>query len=413
MAKNHDGWTNIFTRLSIVDQVNSKGYFDISADQIKAIGGREPRLMAKIDFREHLPPVMAANQMAILAINNGMYRIARFDPFIDINPDVQVTPAQVRFPENIITLNPKSLANESAALDAAMVSGALEDVFGEKIALTIRGRSRSPDFTLNLARTDFPVSGVQIEIDGGYEGSRTVNLVEAKIGTRSNLSIRQLIYPQRAWECNIGHRKTVRTYICFYQEPILRFIPVLFANGTCRADHANERAFILEQKAHLDLAAIRVDASAKIPVADVPFPQADRFETVLAMLGVIANAEGQEMTMEALLDEFDIVQRQIYYYTSVLRWLGLAEAGEQFIRLTEHGHLTAAMSHAEKIQVLAETIFREPVFHFALHHPGESVPAKLFARWKVNSPSTQNRRMQTVRAWIKFFESFSQTAHKS
>lgn len=61
MARNHDGWDEIFSELPIVESVNTTGYFDITADQIKAISKREPRLMAKIDFREHLPPQWKPN----------------------------------------------------------------------------------------------------------------------------------------------------------------------------------------------------------------------------------------------------------------------------------------------------------------------------------------------------------------
>ena len=86
MSQNHDGWAEIFSEMKIVEHVNRRGHFDISASQIKKISKREPRLMAKIDFREHLPPVMECEQMGIMAITNGSYRIARFDPFIKIPP---------------------------------------------------------------------------------------------------------------------------------------------------------------------------------------------------------------------------------------------------------------------------------------------------------------------------------------
>jgi len=402
MALNHDGWDEIFHALPILDRVDEIGHFDITADQIKVISGREPRLMAKIDFREHLPRIMEREGLALLAITNGTYRIAKFDPFIEIESASQVTPVSISFPSNIITLNPQRLAHESAALDAAAVSGILAQVFGEDAPLTIRGRSRSPDFNFFLDGIEFPVSGVQIEVDGGYEGPTSVNLIEAKIGSRNNLNVRQLIYPQLAWEQTIGQRKAVRTYICFYQEPVLRFIPIVYEGGQCIADHSQEMAFIIEPEARFDLRSIAVNPNADVPVMGVPFPQADRFETALAMFTIVVRE--QEISKEQLLEDFDVDPRQIDYYSNVLRWMGLVVTDRGVILLTQAGREIANLPHAEKIRRMAEIIFREPIFHHALHHGVENVPHELFARWHCNSATTRNRRLQTVRAWIQFFE---------
>jgi len=404
MALNDEGWNEIFTKLPIVESVNVHGYFDITADQIKEFSKREPRLMAKIDFREHIPSVMSKENLAILAIANGTYRIGRFDPFININPVSIVTPSSFAFPGNIITLNPQKLAHESAALDAALVSGILNKVFGEDVALTIRGRSRSPNFVFPLNGISFPISGVQIEVDGGYEGTTTVNLVEAKVGPRDNISVRQLIYPQLAWESIIGKRKIVKTFICFYQEPILRFIPVIYAHGVCNADHSNELAFILEPFAKLNLSTIQANPSAPFPVLGVPFPQADNFDTVLAMFSIIVNEE--KISKDLLLLEFDLMPRQIAYYSDALRWMGLVSIKHSIVSITPEGRSVAALSHAEKIKRLAEIIFSEPIFNHVLRKPGQEMPTRLFERWSI-SGTTPERRLKTVHSWVKYFEAFS------
>lgn len=348
---------------------------------------------------------MEAEQLAILAIANGTYRIGRFNPFIKIEPTTAVKPISVPFPANIITLNPQKLAHESAALDAALLSGILTQVFGEEAALTIRGRSRSPDFNFSLGGVRFPISGVQIEVDGGYEGATTVNLVEAKVDSRNNLNVRQLIYPQLAWEQAIGRKKAVRTFICFYQEPILRFIPVTYENGICKADHSKEIAFILEPEAKLDLGAIQAKPDAPVPVLGVPFPQADRFETVLAMFSIVVREE--EIAKDLLLLDFDIDPRQIDYYSNAMRWMGLVEVKKGVIRLTPDGRTIAALSHAEKIKRMAEVIFSEPIFNHVLRHGITDVPPALFERWGCDSESTRHRRLQTVKAWVSYFESLS------
>ena len=404
MSLNNEGWEEIFAELRVVERVDAKGYFDITADQIKKISKREPRLMAKIDFREHIPPAMRKQDMAILAIANGTYRIGRFDPFIEIEPVSIVTPSSFAFPGNIITLNPQKMAHESAALDAALVSGILHEVFGEDVALTIRGRSRSPDFVFPLNGIDFPISGVQIEVDGGYEGATTINLVEAKVGPRDNLSVRQLIYPQLAWEQIIGKRKAVKTFICFYQEPILRFIPVTYVNGACKADHSNELSFILEPVAKLNLSAIKANAGAPFPVLGVPFPQAYSFDTVLAMFSIIVNEE--EISKESLLLDFDLTPRQINYYSDAIRWMGLVDIKNAVVKLNQEGRAIAALSHAEKMKRLAEIIFCEPIFNHVLRKPDHEVPTRLFERWNIGG-TTPDRRLKTVHAWVNYFEAFS------
>ncbi len=403
MMSNAEGWKLIFATLPILKEVGSAGYFDISATQIKDISGREPRLMAKIDFKEQLPPVMAEAGLSLLAISNGVYRIGRFDPFISIDarPSQQVT--RLPFPTGYLTLSPKDLTNESAALDAALLSGALAKIFGEEVVLTIRGRTRNAPFTFSLGGIGFPVNGVQIEVDGGYEGATTINLVEAKIGIRKNISIRQLLYPQLAWDAAIKGTKKIRTFICLYQEPLLRFIPVIYDGTSCRADHANERVFALEAEARFSLMDIPAQPEAALPVSGVPFPQADTFETSLAMLSIVA--QHGEMTKDALSADFDIVDRQIDYYVNIMRWLGLVTVEAGTIRLTETGRRLADMSHAARMYELAQIIFGEPIFHQALHKGIDHVDSAMFQRWNI-SGSTIGRRLQTVAAWIKYFKTF-------
>jgi hypothetical protein len=405
MALNDTAWQAIFDELRIVEKVDAGGFCDITALQIKKITGREPRLMAKIDFREQLPSCMEKQGLGLLAISNGSYRTGRFDPFVAIEPEIRAAPEKMSFPRGFLTLDPQALNSESAALDAALLGGILARIFGEDVALTIRGRTRNMPFEFSLSGITFPVDGVQIEVDGGYEGAGSVNLVEAKIGARSNINLRQLLYPQMAWEKALAGRKKVRSFICFYQEPVLRFIPVLYDGALCRADHANERAFLLEPEARLNLMAIPERPAAPLPLLGVPFPQADSFETVLAMLAITAREECVEK--EKLLGDFDVDPRQIDYYSSVMRWLGLVEQNDGVLRMTAEGRRIAALAHAERMQALADIIFGEPIFHHALHHGVDSVPDSLFERWKC-SGSTIGRRKQTVAAWIKYFRSFAE-----
>lgn len=409
-TKNDVSWDYLFTQLPILSQVNKVGFFDITSDEINTIAGRQARLMAKIDFREKLPKIMRANDLAILAIQDGLYRIGRFDPFIAIQPVSTAKAQVVKFPKNIITINPANFTGESEVLDAALLTGILDTVFGEKVQITIRGRSSSYSaFNFTLNKIKFPINGVQIEVDGGYEGNKTVNLVEAKSFGPSNINIRQLLYPQIGWEKEINSKKVVRTYICLYQEPLIRFIPVIFNNGICSADHANELTFIIEPPAKLDIRSITAKPNTVPPNPAAPFPQANRLDTALAMFTVAARASssGAAFKKEDLVADFDVEPdvRHVDYYFNVLNWLGLVTSKSGFVFITPRGLSFASMSHADKMDTLAETIFSEPIFNHILHNGPANVPSSLFKRWRIGT-STESRRISTVVAWIKFFDDY-------
>ena len=400
---NNAAWEKIFRELDIVEQVGRAGYFDITAPQIKAYGDhKEPRLMTKVDFRQHLPKVMADNGLSILAITNGLYRIGRTDPFIDVLETLPSRVKPVSFRNDLLSLSPNRISSESNALDIAFVSGMLNEVFQEETALTIRGRFRSGlpfDFTLD--GVNYPVNGVQIEVDGGYEGQESINLVEAKIGSRDNINVRQLLYPELYWRKRAGSRKPIRTFIFYYQEPYFRFIPFVAEAGRLRADHTRELAFVFEEKTEgFDLYAVEARERDDLVNLAAPFPQADKFDKVLAMLTAIDDQE--PVSKKELNLDFDIVERQIDYYYNTLKFMGLADSDRERIWLTDRGREIARLPHRRKVQEMARIVFSEPIFNTALKKGVDAVEDGLFGRWQV-SGSTIPRRKKTVRSWVEYF----------
>jgi hypothetical protein len=396
-------WEKIFRELDILRHIGKVGYFDITAPQIKKYGDhREPRLMTKVDFREHLPGIMAESGLSILAISNGSYRIARTDPFIDVAETLPSSITTIKFPSELLTLTPTSISSESNALDIASVSGILDQVFREKTILTVRGRFRATipfDFSLN--GVNYPVSGVQIEVDGGYEGERSINLVEAKIGSRNNINVRQLLYPELYWRKRLGTKKRIRTFIFYYQEPFFRFIPFVVDGDRMFADHSNELAFTFQdQDERFDLYSIKARERHDLVNLGAPFPQADKFDKVLAMLTAI-DSQGPVAKKELSLD-FDIVDRQIDYYYNTLKFMGLTDSDRENIWLTDRGREIARFPHRQKLQKMARIIFSEPIFNSALKRGVDAVDTRLFSRWGVGG-STIPRRKKTVRSWIEYF----------
>lgn len=394
-----DAWNEIFEDYPILDTVDSTGYYDIKADDIKKY--KEPRLMCKVDFREGTPSVMKANDLSILAINNGLYRIARNSPFLDIQESITTSIKEVS-PPNLITLDHENPSSESAALDIAYATGMLDDVFGEASRLTIRGRKRC-DLDFNIGQTQYPVRGVQVEVDGGYEGNSGIHLIEAKIGSASNINIRQLLYPHRFWENFSATRKTVSSYIFFYQEGVYRFLPFEAKADTYSIDLGGQKLYRLrEALPRIDIRAIKQRRGV---VSDsAPFPQADKLDKVIALVIKIAGAELTPKEEIALM--FDMVPRQIDYYCNAAVWLKLVEyssRGQSYLA-TNEGLVFAKLSYPHQIAEVAKFALTNSVFNFVLHNPNSDVPSAIRDDNGLSAGSTYRRRLLTVKSWLSYID---------
>lgn len=397
-VSNNQSWENIFNYYKILNQIKSSGYADITADQIKAIDGKEARLMTKVDFRENLPAIMNAESLSILAIRNGLYRIAKNDPFIDIQKKIDTKIIDITTPKDVISIDPFNIKSESAALDIAHISKMCNTVFEEESNLSIRGRLRG-NLSFKIDSIPYDINGVQIEVDGGYEAEKAIHLIEAKIGFRNNINIRQLLYPQLYWEKEIKKVKAIKSYIFYLQDDVFRFIPYIYDGVMGYADHSLEKAFrFIEPTSTFSIYDISINEK-KIDTS-VPFPQADKLDKINDMLIVISNNEC--ITKHELELEFDIVSRQIDYYFNVLKWMKICKEENSCISLTQTGKVIISLPFKERIQELAKIVFAEPIFNRSLHN--QLIAEELFSKYKMQRPSTQKRRLQTVKAWIVYFK---------
>jgi len=393
----NQSWINIFDKYQIVKKIKSNGYFDITADEIKAMDGKEARLMTKVDFRENLPIIMSEEGLSILAIKNGLYRIAKNDPFIDIDEKIATKIIDIIPPKDIISIDPFNIKSESGALDIAYISKMCDTVFNEESSLTIRGRLRG-ELDFDIGSTSYNIKGVQIEVDGGYEGLYGIHLIEAKLGFRNNINIRQLMYPQLYWEKEIKSLKTVKSYIFYLQNNIFRFIPYVYDGNVGYVDHSSEKAFrFIEPVSKFSIYDVDIDESM-IDI-NVPFPQTDKFEKIQNMLFVIS--KNSCIKKDELNLEFDIVSRQIDYYVNVLKWLKVCEEKNECIVLTSLGKNIIQLPFKKRVEELAKIVFSEPIANNLLHHI--PINQELYYRYNMHSQSTQKRRLQTINAWITYF----------
>ena len=82
------------------------------------------------------------------------------------------------------------------------------------LALTIRGRKYTPEFSYNIGATKVDVKSVQTEVDAGYEGANKVVLIEAKNTSTKNTIIRQMYYPFRQW----SHYTNKEVVLLFFEK---------------------------------------------------------------------------------------------------------------------------------------------------------------------------------------------------
>ena len=402
MAKNkittNDSWKNIFQRYNILESIKTDGFFDITADQIKEVDGKEARLMTKVDFRENLPKVMKENNLSILAVKNGLYRIAENDPFIDINENISTKIIEIDPPKDITSIDPFNIKSESAALDIAYISKMCEQIFKEESFLSIRGRLRG-NLSFKIDTTEYDIDGVQIEVDGGYEGKESIHLIEAKIGFRNNINIRQLLYPQLYWEKETDGSKSVKSYIFYLHNNIFRFVPYVYDGKVGYADHSQEMAFRFKEKSS-KFSIYNVEIDQNNVDTNSPFPQADKFEKIQDMMLVISQRnciEKQELNLE-----FDLVSRQIDYYLNVLKWLKVCKEEDECIKLTDLGESIVKLPFKKRIEELSKIVFSEPISNSFLHK--KPITDDMYIKYGMNSQSTRARRLQTISAWINYFE---------
>ena len=400
MALNfHKSWENIFNKYHLLKEVNNNGYVDITADQIKAVDGKEPRNLTKIDFREKLPTIMKEENLSILAIKNGLYRIAKNDPFINIEEEISIRIIELSPPTGIISVDPYNIKSESAALDISAISDMHNIVFGEESKLTIRGRLRG-SLNFNIGLTPYNIEGVQIEVDGGYESNSSIHLIEAKIGYNNNINIRQLLYPHLFWEEEINRRKEIKSYVFYLHGDIFRFIPYYYNGAIGYADHSEEKAFRFRPLVDtaFSLYNIQIDQT-KIDTTK-PFPQADKFENINTML--ITISENTCLNKEELKAYFAIVDRQIDYYFNVLMWLKLCYEEDNCLHLTPIAEQIINLPFRERMKEIAKIVFAEPIMNAVLNNRDPNL--QIFSYYNVNSDSTIHRRLQTVKAWVNYFK---------
>lgn len=413
-----EAWKRVFERMPVAEAIARDGLFHVTADELKLHGGREPRLMAKIDTLAERPAILAEQGLALFPVRNGRYVLFpdpqgkcffRFDAGDE--PPVRAFRSTVDL--NRYDTYPRGQdASESQALDFAFLSSLLPAFCGDPaMRLTLRGRLFSGDFRFRTPVGGLPidVSRVQIETDAGYEGEEGVYLVEAKRGRREDFHIRQLWYPCLHWAA----RTRKRVVPIFFTYSNGQYFLTEFAFGEAFGDFriVRNRAYCLEEPlAELDFAAL-LDASGSDAGGREPegtFPQANDLDKVVDLVQAAA-AVGLNKTQIA--ESFGFDERQGDYYANAACYLGLLRRAEGNFEVTPEGAaFNALRSRAERTRALVGIMLGIPSLReavrllvereFRAEKIGNGELAAVIRDRTGLKGSTPERRASTLRAWL-------------
>src|SRR5690554_4721 len=422
-SKNNIAWKKLFEKYKISEEVNEKGFYEITSSAINEF--REARLMTKFDFKSQLPEIFSYNNFSILPVSRGSYIISDIDTFMDFeNNETEII--KIDFPNYLESIDFNNITSESTALNCAYVSGIIEDFAqDEELKPTVSGRmsSLSFDFNINSRKSllNVNVNNSRIEIDGGYEGIETLNLIEAKNSISKDFLIRQVFYPYRLWENKVS--KKVKSLFLIYSNGVFHFKEYAFEDPK----HYNSIKLIREKKYAIRDGAINLELIQKtlnqvriLEEPSIPFPQADSFERVINLCEIL-NSEVQ-ISKIGLLENYDfrlrdsIDPRQVDYYVNAGRYLGLIDKthvdGEVIYFLSNSGQELFNLSIVNRQLKFIELILSHMVFNKVLKFylkkseaPRRDEIVKIMKEsnlYKVNSESTFKRRASTVSSWINW-----------
>lgn len=412
MTINDTAWSKIFDDLQILETLKNKSIFVITAKQINQIGKREARLMAKFDTKESLPNLFKSYQLNINAISNGSYIIFK-DPlnksFITLPDYTAIVPKKIR-PQldfELQTLIFNTRMSESNAIDFAHHSKILSAYSGEEtLKLTTRGRFFSDLFTFRLSEfEDINVKGVQIEVDGGYEGHEQFLIIEAKCSTRLSFNIWQLYYPYRHFRNKTSKR--IRPILLSFSNGIYYFTEVGLTFDYNEYSIINNDAYevIVEEPIERITLKELLSLQTKTPIT-VPVPQADDLNKVIDLLSFLLNNDANKFAIAAYF-EFD--ERQGDYYGNAAVYLSLAQKSNSVYTLTDLGQqIIQIKNRTRRNLMLTKSILKTKLFNDLLnlyYKQNEKIDDQQII-YRIAEEglagSTPVRRKSTIRSWLRW-----------
>ncbi|MDV4343297.1 hypothetical protein HL657_09000 [Methanoculleus sp. YWC-01] len=427
MGKNDDAWQNVFNNLNLLEKINNNGFVYVTADELKENSGnhREPRLMAKQDTLNSRPTIFRKHNLSIFPVDNGRYIIFKDDTqqsYYSYSASLDSTLITEYIPradiQNFKTLRLSTVTSESQAIDYAYLISLLRTFTNESdLFLTIRGRLRSTKFDFSLPDCDHRVnvSGVQIEVDAGFESRDRIYVLEAKIGKRDDFHIRQLYYPYRDW--SIRTDKEVVPIFVIYTNGIFYLTEFKFGDRFGELEVVRSQGFVVNEPVRQS---INLGELIKtVPVVSeepqgVPYPQANDLDKVIDL---VTNFEEDPLNTKELISTFfDFDERQGDYYANAAIYLGFVKRDDDRRNTFELTPLGETLRHYnnrnQRNLLLLKQILAKPTFNTLIHelirldcnldrlsiaHMADVIEANTTL-----SGDTLRRRASTVKRWLQW-----------
>lgn len=415
---NDKAWEELFDKYDILNEIDMKRSFQISATQIKEF--REPRLMVKFDHTVNLPSLFADNDLSILPVTRGDYVISHFEAYHKFeNTNSAVTKASL--PAYIQSLDYNNITSEAVALNCAIAAGIIEDFTeDEQLISTVSGRMSSGQFGFQIMDKHskqhryVAVVNSQIEIDAAYEGVRYLSLFEAKRDLSEDFLVRQLYYPYRTWQSQVD--KEIKSIFLVYSNGIYHLYQYKFENPK---DYSSlvlvkQRNYTIEDTTITteDIQNV-LQNTAFVPEPKISFPQANVFERIVNLCELL---KGTPMNREQVTENYAFDSRQTNYYTDAARYLELIEKnkenGAPVYYLTERAKKILRNGYKQRQLGFCHQILQHEVFANVLkkYFTTGVMPSndeiilcmKQSSLYKVESDETFKRRASTIRGWIEW-----------
>lgn len=422
--KNDIAWETLFYKYKIIDEIQKNSFVEISAKQINEF--REARLMTKFDHKVNLPNIFKENNLSILPVTRGKYIISSFEAyhiFEKKNTEVErITP-----PNYIKSIDFEDITSESVAINVAYLSGILSDFVNEEFLYpTVNGRMSSKNFSYKIINNNtktyqnIDVNNSQIEIDGGFEGLNSLNLIEAKNAISNDFIIRQLYYPYRLWnEKLLQTNKQVKTIFLIYSNGIFHLYEYAFQNTNIYNSLllVKQKNYTMENQGITLVEIINIFECIKIeeePLG-IPFPQADNFIRIINICELLHL--NKYLTREEITTNYDFDIRQTNYYTDACRYLGLIKKSKNELNevnycLTKKGLELFSLNIKKRNLAFVRIILEKKAFYesfkkyiFDLNGPNRNEIVKIMENsglYNIRSKSTFNRRASTINSWINW-----------
>ena len=323
------------------------------------------------------------------------------------------------FPSYIESLDYNNISSEAIALNCAYITNILRDFLEEEeLFPTVSGKMGSGIFSFDIVQinTDQKINVIvensRMEIDGGYEGDNSLNLIEAKNYISDDFLIRQLYYPYRVWKSRVT--KKVRPIYVVYTNGIFTIYEYKFndINEYSSIELVRCKKYSIEDT-NIDLGTIQklidnVDKFVEEP--KISFPQANSFERVINLCELLQNSEKKK---QEITDNYEFVDRQTNYYTDAAIYLGLIKkygTRTKKFELTDLGKRILSLNYKSRQIEFAKLILLHKVFYMTIKNyfekaemPSDNEIVKYMKDcelYNICKDTTYYRRASTIKAWI-------------